>query len=59
MIEVKIEVVLFCMATSTVENYLKALLRQEEETGSTTVGEIAKELAVTPGTVTTMMKTTS
>ena len=44
------------MATSTVENYLKALLRQEEETGATTVGEIAKELAVTPGTVTTMMK---
>lgn len=56
MIELKIEVALFGMATSTVENYLKALLRQEEETGSTTVGEIAKELAVTPGTVTTMMK---
>ena len=44
------------MATSTVENYLKAVLRQEEASGSTTVGEIAKELSVTPGTVTTMMK---
>ncbi len=52
----KIELGWLLMATSTVENYLKAVLRQEEATGSTTVGEVAKELAVTPGTVTTMMK---
>jgi len=44
------------MVSSTAENYLKAILRQEEATGSTTVGEIARELEVTPGTVTTMMK---
>jgi DtxR family Mn-dependent transcriptional regulator len=45
------------MASSTVENYLKAILHlQGEGTGSTTVGEIAKELGVTPGTVTIMMR---
>ena len=45
------------MASSTVENYLKAILHlQGEGKGSTTVGEIAKVLAVTPGTVTIMMR---
>lgn len=44
------------MVTSTVEDYLKAILRLQEATGTTTVGQIARELAVTPGTVTTMMR---
>jgi DtxR family Mn-dependent transcriptional regulator len=45
------------MPSSTVENYLKAILRlQSEGGGATTVGEIARELGVTPGTVTTMMR---
>lgn len=44
------------MASSTVENYLKAILRLQQQSGTTTVGEIARELAVTPGTVTTMMR---
>jgi DtxR family Mn-dependent transcriptional regulator len=44
------------MASSTVENYLKAILHLEGPSGSTTVGEIAKDLGVTPGTVTIMMK---
>lgn len=45
------------MPTSTVENYLKTILHlQGEGKGSTTVGEIAKVLAVTPGTVTIMMR---
>lgn len=44
------------MATSTVENYLKAIRRLQEPTGTATVGEIARELEVTPGTVTTMMR---
>lgn len=45
------------MPSSTVENYLKAILRlQGEGGGSTTVGQIARELGVTPGTVTTMMR---
>lgn len=44
------------MASSTVENYLKAILHLEEPSGSTTVGEIANELGVTSGTVTIMMK---
>ncbi len=45
------------MPTSTVENYLKAILHlQGEGKGSTTVGEIARVLAVTPGTVTIMMR---
>jgi DtxR family Mn-dependent transcriptional regulator len=47
------------MASSTVENYLKAILHLEEPFGSTTVGEIAKNLGVTPGTVTIMMKSLS
>ncbi|MEM6911143.1 MAG: metal-dependent transcriptional regulator [Verrucomicrobiota bacterium] len=46
----------FPMPTSTVENYLKAALRLEEGGQFATVGGIAEELAVTPGTVTTMMK---
>ena len=45
------------MVSSTVENYLKAILHLQGEGGrSTTVGEIAKELGVTPGTVTIMMR---
>lgn len=44
------------MASSTVENYLKAILRLQESKGATTVGEVARELNVTPGTVTTMMR---
>ena len=44
------------MASSTVENYLKTILHLQRESGATTVGEIARELAVTPGTVTTMMR---
>lgn len=44
------------MASSTVENYLKAILRLQRKDGTATVGEIARELAVTPGTVTTMMQ---
>ncbi|MCB1205854.1 MAG: metal-dependent transcriptional regulator [Verrucomicrobiae bacterium] len=45
------------MPSSTVENYLKAILRlQGDGRGSTTVGEIARELEVTPGTVTIMMR---
>ena len=44
------------MASSTVENYLKAILRLQASAGTTTVGEIARELKVTPGTVTTMMR---
>lgn len=43
------------MATSTVENYLKAILHLQNG-GSATVGKIAEELGVTPGTVTTMMR---
>ncbi len=44
------------MASSTVENYLKAILRLQAPAGTTTVGDIARELSVTPGTVTTMMR---
>jgi predicted transcriptional regulator len=45
------------MPTSTVENYLKAILRLERGSdGPVAVGRIATELEVTPGTVTTMMK---
>lgn len=45
------------MATSTVENYLKAILYLEEEVESSlSVGAIAEALAVTPGTVSTMMR---
>lgn len=45
------------MASSTVENYLKAILHlQSGGGGSTTVGDIARALEVTPGTVTIMMR---
>lgn len=45
------------MPTSTVENYLKAIWRLSQDTdGLVAVGAIAEELAVTPGTVTAMMK---
>jgi DtxR family Mn-dependent transcriptional regulator len=45
------------MPSSTVENYLKAILHlQGEGRGNTTVGEIARVLEVTPGTVTIMMR---
>lgn len=45
------------MPSSTVENYLKAILHlQAEGGGSTTVGEISRELGVTPGTVSIMMR---
>ena len=47
------------MPTSTVENYLKAILRLEQESAAgalVAVGRIATALELTPGTVTTMMK---
>lgn len=45
------------MPSSTVENYLKAILRlQPEENALVTTGELAADLAVTPGTVTSMAK---
>ncbi|MCH1408190.1 MAG: metal-dependent transcriptional regulator [Verrucomicrobiales bacterium] len=47
------------MATSTVENYLKAILHLQEGDEVPTVGRIAEELGVTPGTVTTMMRNLS
>ncbi|MEM6278948.1 MAG: metal-dependent transcriptional regulator [Verrucomicrobiota bacterium] len=43
------------MATSTEENYLKAIFNLEEEKGTATVGDIGAALEVTSGTVTTMM----
>ena len=47
------------MATSTVEDYLKAILLEEErEPGaSVATGRLATLVAVTPGTVTAMLKT--
>jgi len=47
------------MPSSTVENYLKAILRLSDEVGDGTrvpVGKIAGALGLTPGTATTMMK---
>jgi DtxR family transcriptional regulator, Mn-dependent transcriptional regulator len=45
------------MATSTVENYLKATLLQEQETeGIVPMGALVEALGVVPGTVTTMVK---
>ncbi|MBB5352236.1 DtxR family Mn-dependent transcriptional regulator [Haloferula luteola] len=47
------------MLSSTVENYLKAILRLSEEgepDAPVPAGKIAEALAVTPGTITTMMK---
>lgn len=47
------------MTTLTVENYLKAILQHELRTGETmmSTGEIAEAMAVSPGTVTSMLKT--
>lgn len=47
-----------CMPTSTVENYLKQILLEQEELGSIPVpmGRVASALGVVPGTITTMMK---
>jgi len=47
------------MATSTVEDYLKAILREEQRLPSgqlVTMGQIATALDVAPGTVTAMVK---
>ncbi|MEP4079646.1 metal-dependent transcriptional regulator [Haloferula sp.] len=47
------------MPSSTVENYLKAILRLSDEVAEgalVPVGKIATALSLTPGTVTTMMK---
>jgi len=50
------------MPTSTVEDYLKAILLQEQEQGPpgealVTMGQISSALGVAPGTVTAMVKT--
>ncbi len=47
------------MATSTVENYLKCILQEQERAPARTVptGQIASALGVTPGTATSMVKT--
>ncbi len=48
------------MATSTVEDYLKAILIHEQQQPTdrlVTMGQIASALAVAPGTVTAMVKT--
>ena len=47
------------MATSTVEDYLKAMLLEEEREPGIPVatGRLATVAAVTPGTVTAMLKT--
>jgi DtxR family Mn-dependent transcriptional regulator len=45
------------MPTSTVENYLKAILvRSEDERSVVATGSLAEALGVTPGTITTMVK---
>jgi DtxR family transcriptional regulator, Mn-dependent transcriptional regulator len=45
------------MPTSTVENYLKAILvRSEGRDSAVSTGSIAEALGVTPGTITTMVK---
>jgi DtxR family Mn-dependent transcriptional regulator len=45
------------MPTSTVENYLKAILvRSADADASVSTGAIAEALGVTPGTITTMVK---
>ena len=47
------------MPSLTVENYLKAILQIGQRTGGEVVatGQIAEELEVSPGTVTSMLKT--
>lgn len=49
------------MASLTVENYLKTILLIGNHTGQTTVttGQLAEALEVSPGTVTSMLKTLS
>src|SRR6056297_4025528 len=49
------------MTTLTVENYLKAILQYELQTNETlmSTGKIAEAMAVSPGTVTSMLKTLS
>lgn len=49
------------MTTLTVENYLKAVLQTTLRTGVdwVTTGQLASSMAVSPGTVTSMMKTLS
>jgi DtxR family Mn-dependent transcriptional regulator len=45
------------MPTSTVENYLKAILvRSDDEDGVVATGALAEALGLTPGTITTMVK---
>ncbi|MCB1229439.1 MAG: metal-dependent transcriptional regulator [Verrucomicrobiae bacterium] len=45
------------MPSSTVEDYLKSILRLDETAGrEVTVGGIAEDLGVTPGTVSSMMR---
>lgn len=47
------------MTTLTVENYLKSILQHELRSGATmmSTGEIAEAMGVSPGTVTSMLKT--
>ncbi len=47
------------MASLTVEKYVKAILNISEQTGSqlATTGRLATVLSVSPGTVTSMLKT--
>ena len=49
------------MASLTVENYLKAILQLSMQTGSESIatGRLAEKLNVSPGTVTSMLKTLS
>ena len=44
------------MPTSTVEDYLKSILRLGASDAAVTVGGIAEDLGVTPGTVSSMMR---
>ena len=46
------------MATSTVEDYLKCILQQQQEVDElVSMGSVAAALDVAPGTVTAMVKT--
>jgi len=44
------------MASSTVENYIKSIYLAEQEDVPVTMGQLAKDLNVTPGTATSMVK---
>jgi DtxR family Mn-dependent transcriptional regulator len=44
------------MPSSTVENYLKTIFHLSDKVELVAIGSIAKELELTPGTVTSMMK---